>query len=207
MRDIYLYPDVDVLRNKCGIKDGAELEKAEANYVSLRLREIAKTPLEGVYDAEHYLAFHKYIFQDLYDWAGKPRKVNITKSEPVLNGLSVEYSDVIWIRRELENACNELNRIDWHSLSIKEVAKELSRCLAAIWKVHPFREGNTRTSITFICQFADEKGFSINRKLFEENSSYVRTSLVAYNAFFNNGEDYSKTEYLEWIIEDALSSP
>lgn len=66
------------------------------------------------------------------------------------------------------------------------------------------REGNTRTTITFCCQYADEMGFPINRKLFEENSRYVRTALVAYNAYFADGSDFSKKEYLERIVYDAL---
>lgn len=68
----------------------------------------------------------------------------------------------------------------------------------------PLPEGNTRTTITFCCQFADEMGFPLDRKLFEENSMYVRTALVAYNAFFSDGTDFSKKEYLRKIVYDAL---
>ena len=63
---------------------------------------------------------------------------------------------------------------------------ELCDSLAKIWKIHPFREGNTRTVITFCCQFADEVGISLDRKLFENNSQYMRTALVAYNAYFRD---------------------
>jgi cell filamentation protein len=49
-------------------------------------------------------------------------------------------------------------------------------------------------------------GFSINRKLFEDNARYVRTALVAYNAFFSDGSNFSKKEYLEKIVYDALES-
>ena len=76
--------------------------------------------------------------------------------------------------------------------------------LARLWKIHPFREGNTRTTVTFCCQFADEMGFPIDRKLFEDNAAYVRTALVAYNAFFSDGADFSKKEYLQRIVYDAL---
>ena len=84
-------------------------------------------------------------------------------------------------------------------------AKEFCDSLSKLWKIHPFREGNTRTTITFCCQFADEKGFPINRKLLEENAAYVRTALVAYNAYFADGSDFSKHEYLEKIITNALN--
>ena len=67
-------------------------------------------------------------------------------------------------------------------------------------------EGNTRTTITFCCQFADEIGLSPNRELFEQNAQYVRTALVAYNAVFDDMGDISKPEYLVKIVEDALTS-
>lgn len=51
---------------------------------------------------------------------------------------------------------------------------------------------------------ADEMGFPLDRKLFEENSIYVRTALVAYNAYFSDGTDFSKKEYLQKIVYDAL---
>ena len=81
---------------------------------------------------------------------------------------------------------------------------EFSESLAKLWRVHPFREGNTRTTITFCCQYADEIGLKPNRELFEKNAQYVRTALVAYNAVFADMGDLSKPEYLIRIVEDAL---
>ena len=76
MRDIYLYEGSKVLRNLLDIRDQSELEKAEADYVSFRLKDIARNPLQGHYDYAHLLQMHRFIFQDLYDWAGQQRKVN-----------------------------------------------------------------------------------------------------------------------------------
>ena len=86
----------------------------------------------------------------------------------------------------------------------KQVTVEFCDSLARLWKVHPFREGNTRTTITFCCQYADSIGLKINRELFEKNSGYVRTALVAYNAYFADGSNFSKKEYLEKIVYDAI---
>lgn len=94
----------------------------------------------------------------------------------------------------------------WKYMELSVLANEFSAFLADLWRIHPFREGNTRTTITFCCQFADQMGFPMNRKLFEENSIYVRTALVAYNAYFSDGSDFSKREYLEKIVSDALRS-
>ena len=89
-------------------------------------------------------------------------------------------------------------------MALWQKAVEFCDSLARLWKIHPFREGNTRTTITFCCQFADEMGFSLNRKLFEENSIYVRIALVAYNACFSDGTDFSKKDYFQKIVYDAL---
>ena len=80
MRDIYLYEDCDVLKNLLGIKDMKLLNDAEADYVTYRLKEIAINPLSGNYDYVHLLQMHKYIFQDMYEWAGQQRKLNIYKA-------------------------------------------------------------------------------------------------------------------------------
>ncbi len=204
MRDIYLYDDCDVLRNLLGIRNQKQLEEAEADYVTYRLKEIVKEPLQGAYDFAHLLQMHKYIFQDLYDWAGQPRKVNIYKEEPVLGGLSLDYSDKKTIATDAEQILKEMRDKPWRRMGTQEAAIQFSGSLAQLWKVHPFREGNTRTTITFLCQYADEIGLNPNRKLFEDNAQYVRTALVAYNAVFDDMGDMSKPEYLIRIVEDSL---
>lgn len=204
MRDPYLYEDTPVLKNKLGIRDQELLDQAEADYVVYRLKDLALNPLKGNYHLGHLLKMHKYIFQDLFEWAGRPRTISIYKEEDVLGGQSIEYSNPKNIANDIHYALLNMREKDWSGMPQKEKASEFCDSLARLWKIHPFREGNTRTTITFYCQFADEKGFPLNRKLFEENSVYVRTALVAYNAFFSDGTDFSKQEYLERIVYDAL---
>lgn len=81
-----------MLKNKLDIHDQELLNDAEADYVVFRLKAITKDPLTGNYDYEHLMSMHAYIFQDLYDWAGMPRVIQIYK-EDVLGGMSIEYSD------------------------------------------------------------------------------------------------------------------
>lgn len=69
---------------------------------------------------------------------------------------------------------------------LHEVTIQFADSLAKLWSVHSFREGNTRTIVTFCCQYADEIGLNPNRKLFENNAQYFRTALVAYNVVFND---------------------
>ena len=148
---------------------------------------------------------HHYIFQDLYDWAGEPRVIAIYKEEDVLGGMSVEYSDPFDITKDIHFILSDMRKKAWKNMTREQAATEFCDSLARLWKVHPFREGNTRTTITFCCQYADEIGLNMNREIFEKNSRYVRTALVAYNAYFADGSNFSKKEYLERIVYDAIS--
>ena len=204
MRDPYLYEDVAVLRNKLDIRKQELLDEAEADYVVFRLKDLALNPLPGDYHTVHFLKMHEFIFQDIFEWAGKPRTISIYKEEDVLGVQSIEYSDPFDIVKDLHHVLHDMRSKEWKKMSREQISCEFCDSLAKLWKIHPFREGNTRTTVTFCCQFADEMDFSINRKLLEDNARYVRTALVAYNAYFSDGSDFSKKEYLERIIYDAL---
>lgn len=123
--------------------------------------------------------------------------ISIYKEEDVLGGMSVEYSDPFDITKDIHFILSDMRKKPWKQMERKQASEEFCDSLARLWKVHPFREGNTRTTITFCCQYADEIGLKINRELFEKNSRYVRTALVAYNAYFSDGSDFSKKVYLE----------
>ncbi len=205
MRDPYLYENTEVLKNKLDIRTQDGLNDAEADYVVYRLKELAMNPLLGEYNTEHLLRMHHYIFQDLYEWAGEPRIIAIYKEEDVLGGMSVEYSDPFDIVKDIHNILSDMRGKPWKDMDRKRATVEFCDSLARLWKVHPFREGNTRTTITFCCQYADAIGLKINRELFEKNSRYVRMALVAYNAYFADGSNFSKREYLEKIVYDAMA--
>ena len=94
MRDPYFYPDTEILKNRLDIMDDAGLKAAEADYVSLRLAELARDDSVRIFDFDCLCRMHYRIFQDIFEWAGKPRIINIEKAENALNGISIEYSDV-----------------------------------------------------------------------------------------------------------------
>lgn len=204
MRDPYVYENSQVLKNKLNIQTQDELDDAEADFVSYRLKDLVVNPMPGEYNTEHFLKMHQYIFQDLYEWAGKPRIVAIYKEEDVLGGMSIEYSDPFDIIKDIHFILSDMRNKPWKDMDRKHASVEFCDSLAKLWKIHPFREGNTRTTITFCCQYASEMGLGVNRGLFEKNSKYIRTALVAYNAYFADGSDFSKKEYLERIVYDAM---
>lgn len=127
----------------------------------------------------------------------------IEKAEAVLGYMSIQYSKPHDIETEATDVLRKLDLVPWQTLSFDEQAKLLSDGLAELWKVHPFREGNTRTTVTFICQFAQNKGIPLDRTLFEQNAAYLRSALVAATAIFPDG-DFRKPEYLLRIVKDSL---
>lgn len=199
MRDPYLYKDIDVMKNKLNIKDQEKLESAEAAITVSKLLQI--TDFEnGSFNIEKLKAIHKYIFGDIYEWAGEFRKMNIEKSERVLNGLSVKYSDYKNVEKDAEKVIDKLNSVNnWSNLSLDQQAEKLSNLTAELWRVHCFREGNTRTTITFIELFAKSNGIEINKTLLKNNSAYVRDSLV-----LSSIDEYSESQYLTRIIKDTI---
>ena len=94
----------------------------------------------------------------------------------------------------------------WKSLHTDEKAELFSKNMAELWKVHPFREGNTRTVITFCCDFAEQNGFRLNRELLKDNSMYVRRALVAASAIFFDLGDLSQPQHLIRIVKDSIET-
>ncbi len=204
MRDPYLYDDCDVLKNKLGIKSDEALNKAEVNYSCNAIHDLAKEPLSGSYDFEHYCKMHHCIFKDIYDWAGKPRTIPMEKAEAVLGYMSIEYAPPNKIEEQANAVLKRMNSREWKHMTISEQAKNIAQDMSELWKIHAFREGNTRTTVTFICQFAESRDMLMSRNLFEKNSAYVRNALVAASAIFADG-DFRKPEFLIKIVEDSLN--
>ena len=123
------------------------------------------TRIAYTYDVEHMVNIHKYLFGDIYEWAGTFRKENLYKSEGVLSGGSAEYADYHEIEKRLKKLLQEYADIDWMKAAKK--GDKVSDFLLALWSIHPFREGNIRTCITFLWHYLKGKGvdFHGNGKL------------------------------------------
>ena len=127
------------------------------------------------------------------------RKINIQKREKILAGKSVWYSNNEDIEKDLEIAWKNINAINWTKLSKDEFVKKVARLFPAIWQVHPFREGNTRTVVMLITFFVEYYGYYFDQELISANAGYVRNSFVLASL----GE-YSEYEDLETILCDAI---
>lgn len=79
--DPYTYPGTGVLRNLLGIRDKDELNEAEYRLTWARRQQLYRQPIQGSFDLAHLQAIHRHLFQDLLDWAGELRTVNISKAD------------------------------------------------------------------------------------------------------------------------------
>ncbi|MBD5476276.1 MAG: hypothetical protein HDR17_09935 [Lachnospiraceae bacterium] len=204
MRDPYFYPGTEILKNRLGIMDDRRLREAEADYVSLNLAELARDDTVRIFDFNTLCQMHYRIFRDIFEWAGKPRIINIEKAENALNGISIEYSDVFDIERDAQSVLKDMNLYGWKQASFEETVRNFSGFMANLWKTHPFREGNTRTIVTFCALFIEAQGIYIESELFKDNARYMRDALVAASAIFSDLGDRRKPEYLYRIVGDAM---
>ena len=199
MKDIYVYEDVRVLINKLGIKDSELLDEKEGAIVSLNIFDLISHPftIESVFDIKR---IHKKLFNDLYDWAGEYRKINMYKDEPVLNGLSVNYSEYKNIDKDLSVLDNYFKSIKWNKISHKEMVDEIVSVISRLWRIHCFREGNTRTVTAFLYLFMRQLNLKVNIDFIGKHAKYFRNALVLASI-----DQYSECEHLTNILMDSIS--
>lgn len=148
----YCYPDSDVLINKLGIKEEDKLQTLERRLTMLRLSELMDKPINGRFDLQHLKNIHAYIFQDIYDWAGKIRTVDIAKGNMFCNVKFIsEQADEIFSKLKQENYLADMKE----DVFIRKLAYYFSEINA----LHPFREGNGRSQREFIRTLALKNGY------------------------------------------------
>lgn len=123
MKDPYLYDGEEVLKNKLDIHNQEKLEQLETGYAIFGINEIKNNPptISSILDL---LQIHKVLFGDVYDWAGKPRTIDIYKGESILNGNTVDYVFASYIKQALIDLDKEYKEVIWDELdSHKKVEK------------------------------------------------------------------------------------
>lgn len=196
MWDPYLYDDADVLRNLGNIRNAEELRKAEGDVTKHTMAMVYAHSFTK-FNTEAIREIHRIIFDRLFDWAGEFRTIPVIKHEEVLGGDTVRYAHPNQIKKELDEASKEIAKLKKDEPK-QDLLFKLVRIAAKIWQTHPFREGNTRTVISFIVLLAAHLRIDFNYSLFEKHAAYVRNALV----WASQGM-YSKYEYLERIFYDA----
>ena len=198
MTDPYLYDDVPVLQNTLAIKDEKTLDLIEAEQSRANMMLLYE---QGFHDftSEGLQTIHRFLFGDIYSWAGKFRIINIEKREKLLAGRSVWYSNDEAIPDDLASIFQSIHKQDWDTLSKEAFVAAVSRYFAGIWQVHPFREGNTRTVVMMLTFFVEDHGYFMDQELLAECAGYVRNSFVMASL-----DQFSEYEHLEKILMDAI---
>ena len=152
-----------------------------------------------------YLKYiHKYLFQDVYEFAGEFRKIDFSKHEKILNNDSVAYGDCKTLKESLEYDISLEKGKKYKEMNIVEVINNITKFSSSIWQVHPFREGNTRTTALFIEKYLISLGYNVDNTLFKDKSVYFRNALVRSNYFNNYLNIKEDSGYLVKFYENLL---
>ena len=183
--------------------DNINQSEMECDFVSMRIVELLeKDNFELSVDYFEYI--HKYLFQDVYEFAGEFRKIDFSKHEKILNNDSVAYGDSKTLTESLEYDISLEKEKDYKDMNIVEVIKNITDFTSNIWQVHPFREGNTRTTAVFIEKYLISLGYNVDNSLFKDKSVYFRNALVRSNYFNNYLNIKEDNNYLIKFYENLL---
>ncbi len=175
----------------------------ECDFVSTRIVELLQ--IDNFELSVDYLKYiHKYLFQDVYEFAGEFRKIDFSKHEKILNNDSVAYGDCKTLKESLEYDISLEKEKNYKDMSVVEVINNITKFSSSIWQVHPFREGNTRTTALFIEKYLISLGYNVNNTLFKDKSVYFRNALVRSNYFNNYLNIKEDSSYLVKFYENLL---
>lgn len=155
--DKYCYPDTDTLINNYDIRLEGELATLERQITAIRIAELEqKEPQPNGYNFKKLCDIHKHIFGNLYEWAGKPRTVDIQKDKTIFCRAAFigSAADDIFSRLKKDNFLQHLPK--------EQFIDKLADYMTDINALHPFREGNGRTQRTFFKELSAAAGYNLD---------------------------------------------
>ena len=158
--------------SKANRKDVENERTEEADKVSARITEILSEKSFS-FTPDYLILIHKRLFDGLYKFAGRLRDYDITKKEWVLDGDTVLYSNHELIRQTLEYDFGQEKSVDYPSLGANQALRHICKFVSDIWKIHPFGEGNTRTTAVFTMKYLHTFGFTFDDSVFQEHSKTI----------------------------------
>jgi cell filamentation protein len=184
--ETYCYPpDYTVLRNRFGIRDADELDELEREFVTTRMRQ--RLPL-GDFDLSHLRAIHRHLFQDVVDWAGELRTVEISKGGNQFQFRRFIETGMADVRRRL--AAQDFLR----GLPASDFAERAGAILGDVNYCHPFREGNGRTQLVYLRQLATRAGHGLQLERLDRDA-WMAASREAH---------LGRYEAMGWCIASAI---
>ena len=182
------YEGTTCLINKFNIKDENILKDLETTGTFSKITEYSLNPLFNTFDVNHYKAIHKYLFEDIYEWAGEYRSVDMSKK-----GTSFAKAESIdklmakcFARLQAKNC--------FLGLSFDIFVDSIVDFYCVTNMIHPFREGNGRTQRLFLTQLINLNNYSIDFSEIDTDELMIATIQAA------NGV----TDYLKGIFKNAI---
>jgi len=186
---IYTDPQTGILRNIRNITDNEALRFAEAGATSKRIKELWERPVPVV-SSDTLFYIHRYLFQDIYEWAGQRQKVEISKGGKQFFPLYRFHTAISYI----DGLITEYKQLDRNDKQL--LARKLAEILDSVNYLHPFREGNGRTQREFLRLLALEKDWKLNLNPPNNVSVYER---------YMEGTISGDISLLESLIFECLS--
>ena len=150
------YPDTTVLINKLDIRNQKMLNVAELRIVISMTMKIEREIKFNNVDFNFYKNLHKQLFDDLYEWAGTVRNINISKKGTVF----CNSDDIERIGKLKFDRLKSLNFLK--NTPKDQFLDELTELYHDLNMLHPFREGNGRTLRLFITLLVRNAGYNLN---------------------------------------------
>ena len=157
-KDRNLDPETGILKNRLGIVDEGELNKAKASLAAWRRFQLFQKPIHGRFDLDHLKAIHKHLFQDVYEWAGKLRDIDLSKGDSYF----ANHTHIESAARPIFQKLAKENYLK--GLDVTAFSERAAYYLGEINALHPFREGNGRAQREFINHLAYANGYFIEWK-------------------------------------------
>lgn len=176
----YCYSDTGVLKNRFGLRDSEQLKKVEADISSVRQSDLLEHPIAGRFTVTHLCAIHRYLFGDIYPFAGRFRREDIMKGTTRF----IAYQQINQKLRKLLEELHSENLL--RNLRSEDFYQRAAYFFAELNYIHPFREGNGRATREFLRQLFLLSGYGVDWgavpvKLFlhaMEESVYDTTELI-----------------------------
>ena len=160
--------------------DKGDEDIEEADLVSGNISKLLQTDA-FTFSVAGFSAIHRAIFDGVLKHAGRFRDYDISKKEWVLRNDTVLYGRWQDLRMTVEYDLEQERQFDYTALNKDQMIEHLARFVAGLWQIHPFGEGNTRTTAIFTIKYLRSLGFSVNNDMFELHSWYFRNALVRAN--------------------------
>lgn len=175
-----------------------EADKVSANIAKILSSETLDFSTNG------YISLHRRIFEGVFKHAGHVRDYDITKKEWILDNDTVHYLNWEDLLRALNYDIEQERGFSYKGISSDELINHITNFVLKLWQIHPFAEGNTRTTAVFTILYLRDLGFKVENDMFAEHSWYFRNALVRAN--YRNavkGIDYTP-KYLERFFRNLL---